>query len=83
MLQMRLLPTIPLLLLQLQLQLQLQQQQLLLLLLLLLQLQLQLQQQQQLLLLQRVGDIFLIQYFLLVQPTIAELRRLVDCREYL
>ena len=35
------------------------------------------------LLLQRKGDIFLMQCFLLTKPTKHELRRLMDCREYL
>ena len=33
--------------------------------------------------LQREGDIFLMQSFLLAKPTDIELRRLMDCREYL
>ena len=32
---------------------------------------------------QREGNIFLVQFFLLTQPTTIELRRLVDCHEYL
>ena len=32
---------------------------------------------------QKEGDIFLMQYFLLTQPTTIKLCRLMDCREYL